>query len=130
VRLTPEEGVRQRLLRYLMALGYPAGLLAVERPFDYLGRSWRADVVAYDRARRPLVLVECKAPGVVLGQPVLDQLARYNVVVRARVLILTNGDDVVAGTPAAGLVRPLSAVPTFASLAADGAGADGPLAAG
>jgi hypothetical protein len=129
VRLTPEEAVRQVLLRHLLALGYPAGLLAVERPFDYLGRAWRADVVAYDRSRRPLVLVECKAPGVDLGQPVLDQLARYNVVVQARVLVLTNGHELVAGAPAEGLVRRLPEVPSFASLAGV-AGAGGPVATG
>jgi hypothetical protein len=124
VRATPEEGVRQRLLRHLLALGYPPGLLAVERGFTFVGRTWRADVVAYDRARRPLLLAECKAPGVALGQAVLDQLARYNAVVRARVLVATNGEALAVGAAAAGVVRGLPAVPPFATLA-DEAGAGG-----
>jgi hypothetical protein len=116
VRLTPEEGVRQELLRQLIALGYPAGLMAVERPFRYLERSWRADIVAYDRERRPLLLAECKAPGVPLGQGVLDQLARYNVVVRAEVLVLTNGAQMAVGVPENGVVRRLEAIPPFGSV--------------
>lgn len=91
VRLTPEEWVRQHLLRYLAELGYPPGLTAVEKGFAYLGATWRADVAVYDRTRHPLLLAECKAPGVPVGQATFDQLARYNVVVRARALLATNG---------------------------------------
>jgi hypothetical protein len=87
--------------------------LAVERPFRYHERTWRADVVAYDRHHRPVLLAECKAPGVPLGQSVLDQLARYNVVVRAGVLVLTNGAETVVGAPEDGLVRRLAEVPSF-----------------
>ena len=64
VALTPEEGVRQRLLADLLRLGYPVGLLAVERGVVFGGKTWRADVVAYGRDQRPLLLAECKAPGV------------------------------------------------------------------
>ena len=119
VRLTPEEGVRQRLLRHLLALGYPVGLIAVEKAFAHLGRTWRADVVAYDRARRPLVLAECKAPGVALDQAVLDQLARYNAVVRARVLVATDGRALACGVAEGGRVRGLAEVPPFAALAGE-----------
>lgn len=122
VRLTPEEGVRQRLLRHLLALGYPAGLLAVERAFTHLGRTWRADALAYDRLKTPLLLAECKAPDVRLDQAVLDQLARYNVVVRARVLVATNGAALLCGVAEAGRYRLLPGVPPFAALA----GARGP----
>jgi hypothetical protein len=124
VRLTPEEGVRQRLLLHLLELGYPAGLLAVERPFAYLGRSWRADVVAYDRSQRPLLLAECKAPALPLGQPVLDQLARYNTVVRARTLVLTNGAELLVGEASAGIIRRLPGVPFFPG--SDSSGGSGP----
>ena len=117
VRLTPEEGVRQGLLGRLIALGYPAGLLAVERPFRYGERTWRADIVAYDSQSRPLLLAECKAPGVPLGKAVLDQLARYNVVVRAGVLVLTNGSEMAVGVPDGGIVRRLDSLPSFGSLA-------------
>ena len=91
VALTPEEGVRQRLLADLLALGYPAGLLAVERGVPYGGRTWRADVVAYGRDQRPALLAECKAPGVPIAQATFDQLARYNAVLDAPVLVVDNG---------------------------------------
>ena len=92
VALTPEEGVRQRLVALLAAEGYPVGLMAVERKVEHLGRAWRADVVAYDREQRPRLLAECKAPGVPIDQATFDQLARYNAVLGAPVLVATNGD--------------------------------------
>lgn len=91
VALTPEEGVRQRLLLDLLALGYPTGLLAVEKGLTYAGATWRADVVAYDRAQRPALLAECKAPGVAVDQGTFDQLGRYNAVLGAPVLVVDNG---------------------------------------
>ena len=91
VPLTPEEGVRQHLLVDLLALGYPAGLLAVEKAVRYRGSTWRADVVAYGRDQRPALLAECKAPGVAIGQATFDQLARYNAVLAAPVLVVDNG---------------------------------------
>jgi hypothetical protein len=69
--------------------------------------------VAYDRDRRPLILAECKRPGIPLGQSVLDQLARYNVVVRAETLVLTNGAEMIVGVPKEGVVRRLDRVPSF-----------------
>ena len=91
VALTPEEGVRQRLVLDLLALGYPAGLLAVERGLAYRGRTWRADVVAYGRDGRALLLAECKAPDVAVSQTTFDQLARYNAVLDAPALVVDNG---------------------------------------
>lgn len=91
VALTPEEGVRQRLLADLLALSYPIGLLAVEKGLTYGGTTWRADVVAYDRAHRAVLLAECKAPGVAVSQATFDQLARYNAVLGAPALVVDNG---------------------------------------
>ena len=91
VALTPEEGVRQRLLADLIALGYPPGLLAVEKGLAFGGKTWRADAVAYGRGGRALLVAECKAPGVAVGQDTFDQLARYNAVLGAAVLIVDNG---------------------------------------
>lgn len=91
VALTPEEHVRQVLLLDLVALGYPVGLLAVEKGIVYRGLSWRADVVAYGRDGRARLLAECKAPGVAVGQAAFDQLARYNAVLDAPALVVDNG---------------------------------------
>ena len=92
VRLTPEEWVRQHFVQYLIQeLGVPAGLVATESTFRYQGQPWRADVVVHDRQGDALLLVECKAPSVSIRQAAFDQGARYNLVLGARYLVVTNG---------------------------------------
>ena len=92
VRLTPEEWVRQHFVQYLVQdLGTPPALVAIEGGFTYQGMSRRADVVVHDRRGQPLLLVECKAPSVEVQQATFDQVARYNKVVQARYLVVTNG---------------------------------------
>ena len=113
VALTPEEGVRQRLVADLLALGYPAGLLAVERGVAFGGKVWRADVVAYDRHQRPALLAECKAPGVAVTQATFDQLGRYNAVLRAPVLVVDNGAVRYCCVQEAAGWRFVEAVPAF-----------------
>ena len=118
VALTPEEGVRQRLLADLLALGYPPGLLAVERAVPFGGKVWRADVVAYGRDQRPALLAECKAPGVALTQATFDQLARYccvrdNAVLAAPVLVVDNGAERYCCVREAGGWRFVDALPPF-----------------
>ncbi len=55
------------------------------------GQPQRADVVVVDDAGAPLLLAECKAPAVKIDARVLDQAVRYNSVLGARYLVLTNG---------------------------------------
>lgn len=92
VRLTPEEWVRQHVVQYLVQdRRVPQGLVAVEVSVPYQGMARRADVIVHDRAGKALLMVECKAPEVPVAQPVFDQVARYNKVVQARYLLVTNG---------------------------------------
>lgn len=92
VLLTPEEWVRQHFLHYLINyLSYPRSLCQLEQEIRYNQLQRRPDIVFYDRSASPLVVVECKAPHVDLNQEVLDQLARYNACLRAKVLVITNG---------------------------------------
>ncbi len=51
----------------------------------------RCDGLVYDRRLRPLVVMEYKAPHVAITQKVFDQIARYNIVVGAPYLIVSNG---------------------------------------
>ncbi len=113
VALTPEEGVRQHLLADLLRLGYPAGLLAVEKGLVYGGQAWRADVVAYGRDQRPALLAECKAPGVAIDQSTFDQLARYNAVLDAPTLVVDNGAARYCCVRGAAGWRFVDAVPRF-----------------
>ena len=123
VRLTPEEWVRQHLVRTLVeALGYPRGLLAVEKRVDAVGGPRRADLVAYGRgadgAHRPLLIAECKAPAVKLTQAVFDQVSRYNTVTLAPHLVVTNGREHYCWTVDLGArtFRFLDAIPRFEAL--------------
>lgn len=90
--LTPEEWVRQHMVRYLTGhLGYPPGLTAIEKGFELNGIPYRADIVAYDRSGSALLAVECKAPEIKISQKTFDQIGQYNKVIQARYLIVTNG---------------------------------------
>lgn len=92
VALTPEEWVRQHFLAYMVShLGYPLGLVAAEAPVLIGSSRQRADIVAFSRQMRPLVIVECKAPSVTLSQQTLNQACRYLSVLGARAVVLTNG---------------------------------------
>ena len=92
VRLTPEEWVRQHFVQFLVQeQGVPAALVAIEKAFTYQGMTRRADVVVHDRQGAALLMVECKAPEIEVRQAVFDQVARYNKVVQARYLVVTNG---------------------------------------
>jgi hypothetical protein len=92
VRLTPEEWVRQHFVQYLIQdLNVPGGLVAVEASFRYQGQPRRADAIVHDRQGDPLLVVECKAPRVSIGQDAFDQCAQYNFVLEASYLAVTNG---------------------------------------
>jgi hypothetical protein len=92
VVLTPEEWVRQHVAQYLMThLGYPRGLLSLERGHRYNQRRKRTDLVALGPDGRPLLLVECKRPTVAITAAVAQQAATYNQTMRAPYLLLSNG---------------------------------------
>ncbi len=94
VTLTPEEWVRQHFVGWLTGeLGYPASLAANEVGLKLNGTLRRCDTVIYDRSLHPLVVVEYKAPSVTISQKVFDQIARYNFVLHARALMVSNGMD-------------------------------------
>lgn len=92
VALTPEEWVRQHFVNHLITdLCYPAGLMANEIQLKQNGRLRRCDTVVFDRSLRPLVIVEYKRTTVEITQRAFDQIARYNSVMQAPWLIVSNG---------------------------------------
>jgi hypothetical protein len=70
---------------------YPKSLINVEKRIQVNGQTKRYDVVVYYPDGRLRVLVECKAPEVVISQATFDQIARYNSALRADYLMVTNG---------------------------------------
>ena len=92
VQLTPEEWVRQHLVKYLIDVkGYPQSLIAVEKGFRQNRLKHRYDLLVYQRTGVPLMIIECKAPAVEINQHAFDQAGRYNISHKAPYLLISNG---------------------------------------
>lgn len=92
VARTPEEVVRQWFIQRLNEnLQVPMHMMMSEAGLKLGDKQYRADILVYDRALKPLVIVECKRPEVELTQEVLDQAIRYNMVLDVKYIIITNG---------------------------------------
>jgi len=90
--LTPEEWVRQHIVRYLILhKQYPKSLFALEKGLKYNQIQKRFDILILDRAGQPFLLVECKAPDIRLSQHTAEQIAVYNKTLGARFLAISNG---------------------------------------
>lgn len=90
--LTPEEWVRQHFVNYLIAeKSYPSNLIANEIEIKLNNQKRRCDSVVYDNQPKPIVIVEYKAPSVPINQAVVDQIIRYNIVLKVEYLIISNG---------------------------------------
>lgn len=90
--LTPEEWVRQHTIAWLVAeRGVPQLRISQEYPVNINGQHQRADIVVIDERAKPHILVECKAPEVAIDNEVVMQAIRYNAVVGAKYIVLTNG---------------------------------------
>jgi len=90
--LTPEEWVRQHVVQYfLKQKNYPKSLINVEKLLKINGITKRYDVVVFNTDGSIFILVECKAPEVKVSQANFDQIARYNLTMKAQYLMVTNG---------------------------------------
>ena len=91
---TPEEWVRQHFINYLIDFkSYPEGRLVSEYPVEYNGMKKRCDIALFSQNLTVQLIVECKAPKVAITEDTFYQIARYNRVLGASLLILTNGLD-------------------------------------
>ena len=92
VALQPEEWVRQHCVQYLIQeKNYPISLINVEKVILINGLKKRYDIVVFNPDGSLAVVVECKAPKVQISQSVFDQIARYNLTLKASYLMVTNG---------------------------------------
>jgi hypothetical protein len=92
VVLTPEEWVRQHVLNYMVFhAGYPKGQLAVEVGLCYNNKKKRCDILVYNTFGKPFLIVECKAPQIVLTKETLFQIATYDYTLNSSFLVVTNG---------------------------------------
>ncbi|MDB5124671.1 MAG: restriction endonuclease subunit [Mucilaginibacter sp.] len=90
--ITPEEWVRQHFVQYLIRQKhYPKTLIKLEGGHKLNGMPKRSDIVVYNSAGEKILLVECKAPSVPIDQKAFDQVARYNMVHKVKLLAVSNG---------------------------------------
>ncbi len=92
VALTPEEWVRQHFVEFMIVRrGYPQSLMANEVGITLNGTKRRCDTVVFDRHGCPVMIVEYKAPTIEVTQKTFDQIVRYNMVLRVKYLVVSNG---------------------------------------
>ncbi|MEK6153716.1 type I restriction enzyme HsdR N-terminal domain-containing protein [Flavobacteriaceae bacterium 3-367] len=92
VVLQPEEWVRQHVVHHLLFnKKYPKSHINVEKQLQLNTLKKRYDVVVFNPDGTIEILVECKSPDTKITQTVFDQIARYNMQLRAKFLMVTNG---------------------------------------
>lgn len=90
--LTPEEWVRIHVVQFLIVeKNYPKSLINVEKVIKINGLTKRYDVVVFQPDGNIFLVVECKQPNILINQTVFDQIARYNLILKANYLMITNG---------------------------------------
>ena len=90
--LTPEEWVRVHCIFYLVEIKkYPASLMRIEKELSLYNTKKRFDILVAGLNLKPLILVECKAPNIIIDQKSFDQIITYDKVINAKYLMLTNG---------------------------------------
>ena len=90
--LTPEEWVRQHILNFLISeKKYPISHINVEKQLQLHDTIKRYDIVVFNSDGSIEIIVECKAPKIKIKQQVFDQIARYNFVLQANYLMVSNG---------------------------------------
>ena len=88
----PEEWVRQHCVQYLIQeKKYPKSLINVEKELKVNNLRKRYDIVVFNPDGSIHLIVECKAPKITIDQSTFDQIARYNLALKATFLMVTNG---------------------------------------
>lgn len=92
VLLTPEEWVRQNFIQYLKnEKKYPESHMAVEKQISLNNKIFRFDLVIYRRTGEPLLIAEFKSPLTMISQKTFDQVVRYNMALKVKIIIVSNG---------------------------------------
>ncbi len=89
--LTPEEWVRQHWLHYFHFVRKKnLSSLILEQKLELNGTTKRIDLLVTEKTK-PKILVECKAPNIPLKPIHFEQIARYNSLLGAEQIIISNG---------------------------------------
>ncbi len=103
----PEERVRLKWVDYLLdQAAWKKSRITFEAPVELKSDSGRGrtDLLLYNNAMKPHILIECKADSVALNRASAEQASRYNSTIAAPFIILTNGlidyyFEIKSGTP-------------------------------
>ena len=94
IPLTPEEWVRQHCIELLIQqYNIPTGRISVEKGLKYQSLQKRFDILTLDKDGRTQILVECKAPKVILTEKTLIQAGVYNSKLDSKYIWITNGKN-------------------------------------
>jgi hypothetical protein len=97
VRLTSEEWVRQNFAQYLVqVMKYPASYVAIEREMKLGERKKRFDLLVFNKAAQPWMMIECKKMERPLDKTVIWQILHYNIAIPVKYLVITNGEESLA----------------------------------
>lgn len=90
--LTPEEWVRQHCIHYLIERKEISQTkIASELSITFQNQKRRCDIVVFNNELKAEILVECKAPEIILNEKVVDQIIQYNSILNVKKLWITNG---------------------------------------
>lgn len=92
VKLTPEEWVRQNIIRYFTDyLGYPEFIISIEKEIKVFGKSKRPDIIIFGKDLKPKIIIECKKPEINIDEKVFNQTVNYFLSLNSKYFLLTNG---------------------------------------
>ena len=112
--LTEEEWVRQNFVQYLVqSMQYPQALIAIEKELELNGLKKRFDILVYDQQHMPWMLIECKAPSVLINDKTFEQVLRYHISIPTSFLVITNGQTTYAWQKENGNLQLLEKLPEW-----------------
>jgi hypothetical protein len=88
-------------------------MIALEKELLLYDVKKRFDLLVYNKAHQPWMLVECKAPDVVLHDAALQQVLRYNISIPVCFVVITNGSSTYAWEKQDGQLQVLDALPLW-----------------
>lgn len=114
VALQPEEWVRQNLIHWLIRHHkiQPA-FIAVEKTISIQDNSYRFDLLIYDKEHLPWMIIECKAPDVILDDKSLMQVLNYQQILPIKYWMIVNGIECHLAEKKAGNPNWISSFPVF-----------------
>lgn len=89
--LKPEECIRQNIIQFLIKKKkYNLSNIRVEITIFFKKIKKRLDIIVY-KNKKPYLLIECKAPNIIISQNVFNQINQYNLKIKSKYLMISNG---------------------------------------